>query len=99
MSPLDRPVPPTGEEIHIPGGSLQPILTTVGITVTLIGVTFSIVLVIAGLILTVGTLFAWIRDARREYEELPPEHHPATHDTVPRPQDRPHPTSETSGAV
>ena len=32
MSPLDRPVPPAGEDIHIPGPSIQPLLLTVGIT-------------------------------------------------------------------
>ena len=37
MSPLDRPVPPAGEDIHIPGPSIQPLLLTVGITATLLG--------------------------------------------------------------
>ena len=32
MSPLDPEIPPAGEEIHLPGGSLQPVLLTVGIT-------------------------------------------------------------------
>ena len=54
MSPLDRPVPPAGEELHIPGGSLQPLLLTLGITTALLGVTISLVLLIAGLVLTVG---------------------------------------------
>ena len=26
MSPLDPEVPPAGEEIHLPGGSIQPLL-------------------------------------------------------------------------
>lgn len=75
MSDLERDIPPAGEEIHLPGPSLQPILLAAGITVALIGVTISIVLVVAGGLLTLGTLVAWIRDARREYEELPLEHH------------------------
>ena len=33
MSPLDPDVPPAGEEIHLPGPSIQPLLLTVGITV------------------------------------------------------------------
>ena len=41
MSPLDPEVPPAGEEIHLPGPSLQPLLLTVGLTVALIGVTTS----------------------------------------------------------
>ncbi len=35
MSQLEKPVPPAGEEIHLPGGSLQPLLLTVGITMAL----------------------------------------------------------------
>ena len=75
MSPLDRPVPPAGEDIHIPGPSIQPLLLTVGITATLLGVTISWFLIVAGLLLTVGVLIAWIVGARREFEELPAEHH------------------------
>jgi hypothetical protein len=76
MSEPDRTsVPPAGEEIHIPGPSLQPLLLTVGFTAFLIGVTTGIVLLIAGGVLFVVTLLAWIRDARREFEHLPSEHH------------------------
>jgi hypothetical protein len=74
MSPLDRPVPPAGEDIHIPGPSGQPILLAVGITTLLLGVTISWALLIAGGLLTVGVLVAWIRDAVREFDELPAEH-------------------------
>lgn len=76
-SPLDRPVPPAGEDIHLPEGSLQPILLTVGITMALVGITTSIVLVVAGLVLTVWVIIRWIVDARREFESLPLEsdHH------------------------
>ncbi len=94
MSPLDRPLPPTGEEIHIPGPSGQPIALAVGITIALIGVTTNLVILIIGVVVTVVTLFLWIRDAVSEYEHLPLEHAPATHDTVPRQQDQPHATSE-----
>ena len=74
MSPLDPEVPPAGEEIHLPGGSIQPVLLTVGITVALVGVTTSIFLVIAGAILAVAVIVAWIRDTRRDIDELPLEH-------------------------
>jgi hypothetical protein len=75
VSPLDPEVPPSGEEIHLPGGSIQPVLLTLGITVALVGVTFNIVLVIAGVILSVAVVIAWIRDTRRDIDELPLEHH------------------------
>ena len=75
MSPLDPPTPPAGEEIHLPGPSIQPLLIAVSVTIALIGVTFSIFLVIAGVLLFLAVLIAWIRDTRREIEELPLEHH------------------------
>ncbi len=74
MSPLEREVPPAGEEIHLPGGSLQPLGLSVGITISIVGVTTSIILVVFGLVLCVAMLYGWIRDARREFEELPAEH-------------------------
>ena len=75
MSPLDPEVPPPGEEIHLPGGSIQPLLLTFGITVALVGVTTNVFLVIAGAILSVAVIIAWIRDTRRDIDELPLEHH------------------------
>ncbi len=67
-------VPPAGEEIHLPGGSLQPLGLSVGITLAIVGVTVSIILVIVGLLLSVAMLYGWIRDARREFAELPADH-------------------------
>lgn len=75
MADLERPVPPAGEELHLPGPSLQPLLLTVGITLALVGVTVSIFLVVVGSLLTVGVLLRWIADARREIDELPVESH------------------------
>lgn len=69
-----RPVPPAGEEIHLPGGSIQPLLLTIGITVALVGVTTSIILVIAGGVLSLATIAVWIRDTRRDIDELPASH-------------------------
>ena len=83
MSPLDRPVPPAGEELHIPGGSIQPLLLTLGITIALLGVTMSPILLIGGLVLVVAVLAAWIRDAKAEYDHLPLDHD-AAHTDAPR---------------
>ena len=90
MSPRERPVPPVGEEIHLPGPSLQPVFLAVGITTALLGLTINIALLIVGGVVTLAVLVLWIRDAIGEYEHLPAEHRPAAHDTVPRRQDRPH---------
>ena len=48
----------------------------VSITIGLVGVTASIFMLVIGVIGFVITLFLWIRDARREFVSLPPEHHP-----------------------
>ena len=74
---MERPVPPAGEEIHLPGPSLQPLLVTAGVTLALIGVTFSVFMVIFGTILTVVTIVRWVSDVRKDIEELPLEapHH------------------------
>lgn len=74
MSQLEKPVPPSGEEIHLPGGSLHPLLLTVGVTVALLGVTISPVLLVGGLVLTVVVLFKWIQEARAEMASLPASH-------------------------
>lgn len=71
MSPLDPEVPPTGEEIHLPGPSLLPLLTAVGITFTLVGVTTYIELTVIGLIITIVCVLLWVRDTRRDIDELP----------------------------
>jgi hypothetical protein len=74
MSPVEKPVPPAGEEIHLPEGSIQPMLLALFLTVALIGVTFSIFLVIAGGIGALWVIARWIRDARHELSELPAHH-------------------------
>ena len=75
MTSLEPQVPPAGEEIHLPGPSIQPLLLTLGITVVLLGVTWSIWVVIPGLLLTIGVIARWIADTRRDIGELPTEHH------------------------
>lgn len=75
MSEREENVPPVGEEIHLPGGSFQPILMTIGITVALLGLTTSWALVVGGVVLMVATGWVWVNDARREIDELPAEHH------------------------
>ena len=71
MSSLDPEVPPAGEEVHLPGPSILPVLTAVGITLVLVGITTFIVLTIAGGILTIACAVRWIKDTRHEIDELP----------------------------
>lgn len=71
MSPLEPEVPPVGEEIHLPGPTILPLLTAVGITLALIGVTTFIEFTVVGVIMTVWCVVRWIKDTRREVDELP----------------------------
>ncbi|HEY7892282.1 MAG TPA: hypothetical protein VIC05_08765 [Solirubrobacteraceae bacterium] len=71
MSPLDPEIPPTGEEIHLPGPSLVPLLAAIGITLTVVGITTFIELTIAGVIITVVCVIRWIRDTRHDIDQLP----------------------------
>ncbi|HEY8638340.1 MAG TPA: hypothetical protein VIL64_03800 [Solirubrobacteraceae bacterium] len=74
MSPLDPEVRPTGEEIHLPGPTVKPILLAFAITIALVGVTLSWLLTIAGGILAVSIIVAWVGDTRRNIDSLPLEH-------------------------
>ena len=67
--------PPIGEEIHLPGPSILPLLLAVGITVALVGVTITPIFVVLGLALAIPVLVRWIREARHELRELPPDPH------------------------
>ena len=74
MSPLEPEIPPTGEEIHLPGPSIQPFLLTLGITAFIVGLTWKTWLLILGAVVAVVVIAVWIRDARRELAALPAEH-------------------------
>ena len=71
MSTLEPNTPPAGEEIHLPGASLQPVLLAFGITIALVGVTLGIFLLISGLVLSVAVIVRWIADTRRDMRALP----------------------------
>jgi hypothetical protein len=71
MSTLEPNTPPAGEEIHLPGASVQPVLLAFGITIALVGVTLGIFLLISGLILAVAVIIRWIADTRRDMRALP----------------------------
>ena len=77
MSPLEQDAPPVGEEIHLPGPSILPLLTAVGITLALVGITTFIEFTVVGVILTLYCVIRWIRETRDEVDELPldADHH------------------------
>jgi uncharacterized membrane protein YphA (DoxX/SURF4 family) len=74
MAAPELETPPVGEEIHLPGPSLLPILCAVGITLAIVGITLGILLTIVGLVLFLVTTVKWIASTRRDISQLPPEH-------------------------
>jgi hypothetical protein len=73
-APLDE-APPVGEEIHLPGPSVIPLVCALGITLTVIGTTIDWIWSVLGLIILVVSVTIWIRDVRRDVASLPEEHH------------------------
>jgi hypothetical protein len=71
VSPLEQDAPPVGEEVHLPGPSILPVLTALGITLALVGVTTYIELTIVGGILAIVCVVRWIKETRQELDELP----------------------------
>jgi hypothetical protein len=75
VSPLEPEVPPAGEEIHLPGPTILPALTALGITLLLVGVTTFIELTVIGGLITLYAVVRWIKETRREIDELPLDAH------------------------
>ncbi len=74
MSPSETPAPPVGEELHLPGPSLQPALIAVSLVMLLLGLVEMWPVALLGVLLLVAASVSWIRAARRELLELPPGH-------------------------
>jgi hypothetical protein len=74
VSDVPREAPPAGEEIHLPGPTMIPVTTAVGITLMVIGTTISWFISILGLIITVLAIVRWVRDTRRDIAALPEDH-------------------------
>ena len=74
MSDQQQDAEAAGEKIRLPGGSLQPVLVAVGLSLLLIGVLGMWYLSVIGLLIMVAAIYGWIRDAIRENRELPSGH-------------------------
>jgi hypothetical protein len=74
MNGAEQDAPPVGEEIHLPGPTLIPLLSAVGITLIVIGTTINWIFSIIGGVIFIGTTVVWIRDTRRDVLNLPEEH-------------------------
>jgi hypothetical protein len=74
MSAIPEDPPPVSEEVHLPGPSLIPFMSAIGITLIVIGTTIDSLFSIIGAIIFLFTTYRWIRDTRRDVAELPEEH-------------------------
>jgi hypothetical protein len=70
----DPQAPPAGEEIHLPGPSILPLVTAIGITLLVVGTTIDWIWSVLGGIILIVTIAMWIRDTRRDVDALPEEH-------------------------
>ena len=75
MSEIDQNAPPAGEEIHLPGPTLIPFASAIGITLIVIGTTIDWIFSVVGGVIFIVTTIMWIRDTRRDVSELPEQHH------------------------
>lgn len=69
------PVPPPGEEVHIPGPTIIPFVSAIAITLIVIGTTIDWIFSAVGGVIFVLTTIQWIRDTRRDVAALPDQHH------------------------
>ena len=74
MSDVPQEAPPVAEEIHLPGPTLIPLVTAVGLTLTVIGTTINWLISIVGAVILVLCVIRWIRDTRRDVRALPEQH-------------------------
>ena len=74
MSAPDDTAPPVGEEIHLPGPSVLPVLIALAMILLLLGLTGKWYLSVAGVVLLLVCAVRWIRDTRRDIRDLPVEH-------------------------
>jgi hypothetical protein len=61
------------EEIHMPPNSYWPLVTAVGVALALVGVVTiqsTPILFIVGILILLTGVGGWVRDARKEYNEL-----------------------------
>ncbi len=72
--PLEQPVPPAAEEVHLPEPTYLPVIVAFGITLALVGILLSWILTGIGLVITVWAIVRWLRETRSEIAELPLEH-------------------------
>ena len=76
MSELEhRPIPPTGEEVHMPEPSIIPLVNAAALAIAIVSLTLDWYTVAVGGVVFLITAIKWIADVRRDIDALPLEHH------------------------
>ena len=70
-----QPAPPAGEEIHLPGPTIIPLVAAIAITLIVVGTTLDWIFSAVGGVILVLVVIRWVRDVRRDVAELPEQHH------------------------
>ncbi|TMM04296.1 MAG: hypothetical protein E6G05_06285 [Actinobacteria bacterium] len=66
--------PPAGEQIHMPGPSLLPIISAAAVTGIVVGTTIWWVWSAIGGVVLIICVFRWVSDTSRDVASLPDEH-------------------------
>jgi hypothetical protein len=73
--PVDyRGVPPAGEEVHMPAPSALPLINAAALAGAIVSITVSWWLVGVLGVIFLATSIRWIRDVRRDIDDLPLDH-------------------------
>ena len=76
MSELEhRPIPPAGEEVHMPEPSIIPLVNSAALAIAIVSLTLNWYIVALGGVVFLITAIKWIADVRRDIDALPLEHH------------------------
>jgi hypothetical protein len=71
MAENEQPHSESHGAFHLPPPSIWPVVLAIGIALTLTGLILNIAVVITGVVIGIIALAMWVRDARREFTELP----------------------------
>jgi hypothetical protein len=74
VSDVPHEAPPAGEEIHLPGPTLIPVVTAAAITLIVVGTTINWIFSALGGVILIICIVRWIGDTRREIAALPEDH-------------------------
>jgi Flp pilus assembly protein TadB len=67
--------PAAGDEIHLPGPTILPLMAALAITLIVVGTTIDWIFSAVGGFALILIVIRWVRDTRRDIAQLPDEHH------------------------